>query len=97
MRKNIDIRQNPTPEQIDILQLAEKRTLSVDAEYPEFTDVELQQFRRVAQSRQKQTVTIRLSPRALSKAKSLGKGYTSVLGRILENAMENPETFMKYL
>lgn len=37
--------------------------------------------------RRKQTVTLRLSPQALRTAKSLGKGYTSVLSRILENAL----------
>jgi hypothetical protein len=34
----------------------------------------------------------RLSPEALKKAKMLGKGYTSVLSRILEEALDSPET-----
>jgi hypothetical protein len=33
----------------------------------------------------------RLSPEALKKAKMLGKGYTSVLSRILEEALDSPE------
>ena len=41
--------------------------------------------------RQKQTVTLRLSAQALTKAKSLGKGYTSILSRILESALDDPE------
>ncbi|MEI3175137.1 MAG: BrnA antitoxin family protein [Lachnospiraceae bacterium] len=45
----------------------------------------------------KQTVTIRLSPQALKKARSLGKGYTSVLSRILENALNDPNTIKHYL
>ena len=61
----------------------------------ELTEGQLSQFRRVAEQkreeRRKQTVTLRLSPQALKKAKSLGKGYTSVLSRILENALDNPE------
>ena len=47
--------------------------------------------------RRKQTVTLRLSPKALRTAKSLGKGYTSVLSRILENALTDTELIKHYL
>ena len=40
---------------------------------------------------------LRLSPQALSKARSLGKGYTSVLSRILENALNNPDVIRQNL
>lgn len=49
------------------------------------------------QERKKQTVTLRLSPQALEKAKSLGKGYTSVLSRILENALNDIELIKQNL
>lgn len=45
----------------------------------------------------KQTVAIRMSPQALEKARSLGKGYTSVLSRILEAALADNETLKHYL
>lgn len=101
MRKNIDITQNPTPEQAAMLSKAANLPIPPDDEYPEFTEEELLQFKRISterkSDRQKQTVTLRLSPQALKKAKSLGKGYTSVLSRILESALENPDIIKRYL
>ena len=101
MRKTIDVTQDPTPEQIAMLTEAAKLPIPDDDEYPEFTEAELAQFKRISKERtadrQKQTVTIRLSPQALKKARSLGKGYTSVLSRILENALNDPNTIKHYL
>lgn len=95
MQKNIDVNAIPSQEQIAMLRKAEKFPISPDDDYPEFSDNELLQFRRISSERradrQKQTVTLRLSPKALHKAKSLGKGYTSVLSRILEIALDDPE------
>ncbi|MEG0900303.1 MAG: BrnA antitoxin family protein [Oscillospiraceae bacterium] len=95
MLKNIDITKNPTAEQIAMLARASQLPIPADDEYPAFSETELMQFKRISSDRQanrnKQTVTLRLSPQALQKAKSLGKGYTSVLSRILESALENPE------
>ena len=81
MRKTIDVTQAPTPEQIAMLTEAAKLPIPDDDEYPEFTEAEL----------------ARLSPQALKKARSLGKGYTSVLSRILENALNDPNTIKHYL
>ena len=62
---------------------------------------QLAQFQRISaanrEERCKQTVTLRLSPQTLRRAKSLGKGYTSVLSRILESALENPDIVRHYL
>ena len=49
------------------------------------------------EERRKKTVSIRLSSQALKKARSLGKGYTSILSRILEDALNDNETIKKYL
>lgn len=96
MLKHIDVSKQPSAEQLAILEKAALLPIPMDDEYPEFSDEELLQFQRISSKRknerQKQTVTLRLSPQALAKAKSLGKGYTSVLSRILENALNNPET-----
>jgi len=101
MIKNIDVTHKPTPEQIKMLENAEKLTVSGDYEYPAFTKEELSKFKRISDEkkigRQKQTVTLRLSGQALNKAKSLGKGYTSILSRILESALEDPELVKHYL
>ena len=97
----IDITRPPSEEQIKMLERAEAMPIPADSEYPEFSAEELAQFRRISaarkEERSKQTVTLRLSPQALAKAKSLGKGYTSVLSRILENALNNPETIKQHL
>ena len=101
MQKIIDITKPPTQEQRAMLSNAAALPIPADAEYPEFSAEELKQFKRIADSRRsernKQIVTLRLSPSALAKAKSLGKGYTSVLSRILENALNDPDTIKQYL
>lgn len=101
VRKEIDITQNPTEEQIAMLRHADSIPLKYDADCPELTDKELQDFKRISKEKQmgrrKQTVTLRLSPQALNKAKSLGKGYTSVLSRILENVLTDNEQIKHYL
>jgi uncharacterized protein (DUF4415 family) len=101
VRKEIDISKKATPEQLKMLADAAKLPFPKDAEYPEFSEEDLKQFKKISEvrrtERQKQTVTLRLSPQALKKARSLGKGYTSILSRILENALDNPDTIRRYL
>lgn len=75
--------------------------LKYDKDCPELSDEELQNFKRLSKEKQlerrKQTVTLRLSPQALNKAKSLRKGYTSVLSRILESVLTDNEQIKHYL
>lgn len=101
VRKEIDITQNPTKEQIEMLHYADSIPLKYDEDCPELSDEELQDFKQISKEKQlerrKQTVTLRLSPQALNKAKSLGKGYTSVLSRILENVLTDNEQIKHYL
>ena len=95
VRKDIDINKPLTEEEIKMLENAEKMPIVYDEDSPELTDEQFKQFRRVSEMRQeerrKQTVTIRLSSKTLTKAKSLGKGYTSVLSRIIEEAFDDKE------
>ena len=67
----------------------------------ELTEEQLKQFRRVSERRKsenrKETVTLRLSAKSLRKAKSLGKGYTAVLSRILEDALNDNEVIFKHM
>ena len=69
--------------------------------YVELTEEQLKQFRRVSERRKsenrKETVTLRLSAKSLRKAKSLGKGYTAVLSRILEDALNDNEVIFKHM
>ena len=101
IKTNIDITKKPTDEQIKMLNTASKKTIAFDNDCPELTEDELQQFKKISKERsadrRKQTVTLRLSPQALAKAKSLGKGYTAVLSRILENALNDNETIKRNL
>ena len=101
VRKSIDVKKKPSEKQNKILQEMEKNPISYDEDCPELSDEELAQFRRISdirnEERRKQTVSLRLSPQAMKKAKSLGKGYTSVLSRILEAALNDNEVIKKFL
>ena len=97
----IDVNRKLTKEELRMLEKAENIPIVYDDDSPELSDEELSQFKRISsvrkEERRKQTVTLRLSPRALKKAKSLGKGYTSVLSRILEAALNDNEMIRKCL
>lgn len=103
VKKVIDL-SNPKPlteEQIQMLEALKDRPIEFDEDCPELTEEELRQFTRVSKERQeergKQSVTLRLSPQALKKAKSLGKGYPDVLSRILEKALMDNEQIKQNL
>lgn len=101
VRKEIDISKPLTQEEIEMLHRAETMPVTFDEDSPELTDEQLKEFRRVSEinreNRVKPTVAVRLSPQAYRKAKSLGKGYTSVLARILEAALSNNDTIKQFL
>ena len=97
----VDFDKPLTKKQLKMLEEMDETPISYDEDSPEFTEEELKQFKRVSEikrdERNKQTVSLRLSPQAIKKAKSLGKGYTSVLSRILEAALNDNELIKKYL
>lgn len=101
IRKEIDLNAPLTNEQKDMLEKLKTRPIQPDEDCPELTADQLSQMIRVAElrreERRKQSVTLRLSPQALKTAKSLGKGYTSVLSRILESALTDAELIKHYL
>ena len=90
-----------TPQQINMLKEASKRTIMYDEDIPPQTAEELAEFKSIMKNnqslRRKENVTIRLSQATLNKAKSLGKGYTGVLGRLLDIALDDPELVKKAL
>ena len=101
VRKDIDFDKGLTLDQVKMLKEMEDSPIEFDEDCPELTEEQLKSFRRVSEEnrigRSKQTVTLRLSPQALRKARGLGKGYTSVLSRILEEALKDNETIRKNL
>ena len=101
IRKNVDLSKPLTAEQKEMLNALSERPVTPDNDCPELTSTQLEMFRRISETRRderrKQSVTLRLSPQALRRARSLGKGYTSVLSRILENALNDPEEIRKKL
>ena len=100
-RKKIDVTKKPTEEQLKMLREAETSPIEFDEDCPELTEEELSQFRHISDlrnnDRRKQTISLRLSPQAVKKAKSLGKGYTSVLSRMLEAVLSNNDLIKKFL
>ena len=101
VRKEIDINASLTDEQIKMIKDASEGDIVFDAECPQQTEKELAEFKRVDESSNtatgKQSVTIQLSPRALEKARSLGKGYTMILARMLEKALDDGDMIRKCL
>ena len=101
IKTTLEERGSITQEEIEMLEKAKNLPIVFDEDSPELTEEDLKGFRRVREEnrleRNKQTVTLRLSPQALRKAKSLGKGYTSVLSRILEGALSDNDIIRHYL
>ena len=96
----IDLSKPLTPEQKEELEKAKQMPITFDEDCPELTPEQLKKFRRVSeirQERKKQVVTLRLSAKTLEKAKSLGKGYTSILSRILESVLNDNEMIEHFL
>ena len=90
-----------TEKQIRMIREAVNQPVVFDEDNPELTDEQLAGFRRVHEQnkaeRRRQNVTLRLSPQAIRKAKALGKGYSGILSRIVENTLNDPAALRKYL
>ena len=87
-----------TEEELLEIEKAANSPIVHDEDSPEMTKEMLMQFKRMnKEERVKQTVSLRLSPSTLKKAKSLGKGYTSVLSRLLDLAINDEEMLKKCL
>lgn len=74
------------------LEAAEKKTPVFDADSPAMTAEQLMQFKRINhQNRTKPTISLRISPSTLQKAKQYGKGYTGLLSRLLDLAIDDED------
>lgn len=84
-----------TPEQIEMLDKAMSLPIEPDEDCPAYSYEELMEMKRRADERQ--TFTIRLTPAAAHKANKLGAGCNSVLARLIENGLNDPELLKKAL
>ena len=84
-----------------MLEALENRPIVYDEDSPELTDEQVSKMMAIAEQqraeRKRQLITIRVSPETLRTAKSLGKGYTGIMGRILDLAMKDPDMIRKCL
>ncbi len=91
-----DLDRTLSAEEARELEAAERLRPVFDEDSPEMTADMLQQFKRMNQEeRSKQTVSLRLSPKTLRIAKSYGKGYTSFLSRLLDEAIKDESLVRK--
>ena len=81
-----------TPEEVQELEAAEKKEPVFDDESPLLMKEQLMQFKRINhENRTKPTVSLRISPATLKKAKQYGKGYTGLLSRLLDAAIDDED------
>ncbi len=75
--------------------------VNTDQTVTKMTPEQYEEFAALAElkreERKKQVLTLRVSPQTMNKAKALGKGYTGILSRLLELALEDPEMVRKCL
>lgn len=85
-----------TEDEVRELEAAELRSPVYDEESPEMTMEQLQEFKRMNhENRTKPTISLRLSPVTLKKARQYGKGYTGFLSRLLDAAINDEELVKK--
>ena len=93
-----DISKEISADEMQELEAAERLPVCFDEDSPEMTKEMLQTFKRInAEERNKKTISLRLSPATLKAAKSYGKGYTSFLSRLLDEAIKDEALVRKCL
>lgn len=87
-----DLTRELTAEEQLELEAAEQRDPVFDVDSPLMSEEQLLQFKRVnRENRTKPTVSLRISPATLKKAKQYGKGYTGFLSRLIDAAIDDEE------
>lgn len=96
-----EIKKPLTDEERQMLDNLKNVPIIPDDDCPFLSEEELKKFHRVSEKnreeRLKQPVTIRLSQKSLETARSLGKGYTSILARMLENDLSGKNRIKQFL
>ena len=91
-----DLNAELTEEELRELDEAEKKEPIFDDDSPLMMKEQLMQFKRINhENRTKPTISLRISPATLKKAKQYGKGYTGLLSRLLDAAIEDEELVRK--
>ncbi len=91
-----DLKKELSGEEIQELEAAENKFRTLDEDCSEMTHAQLLQFKRTNhQKRTKPTISLRISPATLDKAKKYGKGYTGLLSRFLDVAINDDEMVRK--
>ncbi len=91
-----DLNTELTEEEIRELEAAEKKEPVFDDDSPLMMKEQLMQFKRInRESRTKPTISLRISPATLKKAKQYGKGYTGLLSRLLDEAINDEDLVRK--
>lgn len=93
--------QNPSESQIKEIEDAAKRPIVFDEDSPELTPDQYAEMAALAAQRReelkKPVISLRISPVTLEKARATGQGYTGFLGRLLDNAINDPDIVAKSL
>ena len=85
-----------TAEELQELDAVEHKAPVFDEDSPEMTAEMLLQFKRMNSiDRNKQTISLRVSPKTLKLAKAYGKGYTAFLSRLLDEAISDEQLVRK--
>lgn len=83
------------------IEAAAKRPITFDEDCPELTDDQIAEFKMLMRQqksrRLRRVVSLRLSNESFEKAKKFGDGYTTVLSKILETALNNPKILAECL
>ncbi|MDR2428796.1 MAG: BrnA antitoxin family protein, partial [Candidatus Margulisbacteria bacterium] len=91
----------PTKEQLRRIREAAKHPIVFDEDCPELTDEELAEFAELARERdarrKKSMLSLRVSPETLRIGQTLGKGWTGILGRLLDLAVKDSRLLKRAL
>jgi hypothetical protein len=91
-----DIKSELTADEKNEIDALDSRPITYDNDCPKLTIDQIKQFKNMDETTN-QTVSIILSPQTMSKARALGNGYTSVLSKILDLALNDDELVKKCL
>lgn len=101
VRKMIYENEPLTEQQIKQIEEADKKPIVFDEDCPELTEQQLKEIAAMAAQqraeRRRPLLTVRVNPDTLEKAKALGRGYTGIVGRLVDIAINNPELLKRCL
>ena len=91
----------PTKAQIKRIREAAKNPIVFDEDCPELTEEELAEFAELARERdalrRKSVLSLRVLPETLQVGKALGRGWTGILGRLLDLAVKDSRLLKRAL